>query len=133
LSLGNYVLERLGLSFELPELPVMERLAFTVVSWLQRFKAPCASTASSRLPVQSALLFSVFESSIVISFFPRSWWLLVPEAVMPRSSQRGQRSCLFAIKRIVGVSTMVTAVKSVAIIGIEGKSQSEALWKIGVR
>jgi hypothetical protein len=28
---------------------------------------------------------------------------------------------------------MVTAVKSVAIIGIEGKSQSEALWKIGVR
>jgi hypothetical protein len=28
---------------------------------------------------------------------------------------------------------MVTAVKSVVIIGIEGKSQSEALWKIGVR
>ena len=52
---------------------------------------------------------------------------------MPRSSQRGQRSCLFAIKRIVGVSTMLTAAKSVAIIGIEGKSQSEALWKIGVR
>jgi hypothetical protein len=47
LSLDNYVLERPGLSFELPELLVMERLAFTVVSSLQRFEAPSASTASS--------------------------------------------------------------------------------------
>ena len=30
-----------------PSVPVIERLAFTVVSWLQRFKPPCASTASS--------------------------------------------------------------------------------------
>jgi hypothetical protein len=58
LSLDNYVLERLGLSFELPELPVMERLAFTVVSWLQRFKAPCASTASSSKSFIGSLIFS---------------------------------------------------------------------------